>query len=133
MKGTKKDLIHYRMSRAYETLEDARLLAQENRWNSVVNRLYYAAFYAVIALLLHIDQHSSTHSGTQSNFSRYFIKTGLIEKSLGKSYSELFSWRHKGDYGDLFDFDKEKLQPLFEPVENLIKAAEKYLADNPLS
>jgi len=133
MKGTKEDLIKYRINRAHETLEDARILANEGRWNSVINRLYYAAFYAVIALLLHIHKHSSTHSGTMSNFSQYFIKTNLIDKSFGKLYSELFASRHKGDYGDLFDFDEEKLSPFFEPVESLIKAIEKHIADNPES
>lgn len=131
MKGKKEDLIKYRISRAHETLEDARILAEEGRWNSVVNRLYYAAFYAVIALLLHSNKHSSTHSGTISNFNQYFIKTDLIDKSFGKLYSELFSSRQKGDYGDLFDFDEEKLSPFFEPVKNLIEAVENYISENP--
>ena len=130
MKGTKEDLIEYRISRAHETLEDARILPKKGRWNSVINRLYYAAFYAVIALLLFIDKHSSTHSGTMSNFNQYFIKPNLIDKSFGKVYSELFSSRHKGDYGDLFDFDEERLSPFFDPVQNLIQAAEKFVAGN---
>jgi uncharacterized protein (UPF0332 family) len=52
MTGTKKDLINYRLERAKETLEDAKLLAEKQRWNSAINRLYYAAYYAIIALLL---------------------------------------------------------------------------------
>ena len=46
-----KDLVLYRMARAQETLEDARILANAGRWNVCVNRLYYACFYAVSALL----------------------------------------------------------------------------------
>lgn len=46
-----KDLVLYRMSRARETLEDARILANAGRWNACVNRLYYSCFYAVFALL----------------------------------------------------------------------------------
>lgn len=45
-------LVLYRMSRANEALEDARILAREERWNACVNRLYYACFYAVSALLV---------------------------------------------------------------------------------
>ena len=44
MTGTKKDLIYYRLARARETLEDAKLLAEKQRWNSAINRLYYAAY-----------------------------------------------------------------------------------------
>jgi len=37
-----KDLVSYRMARAEETLEDARILASAERWNACVNHLYYA-------------------------------------------------------------------------------------------
>ena len=43
--------IKYRLQRATETLNDARLPAENGRWNSSINRLYYACFYAVSALL----------------------------------------------------------------------------------
>ena len=46
------DLVRYRLQRARQTLEDARILANASRWNPCVNRLYYACFYAVSALLL---------------------------------------------------------------------------------
>lgn len=36
MTGTKKHLINYRLARAKETLEDARLLAEKQRWNSAL-------------------------------------------------------------------------------------------------
>lgn len=42
MTGTK--LIYYRLARARETQEDAKLLAEKQRWNSAFNRLYYAAY-----------------------------------------------------------------------------------------
>lgn len=50
MSGTKEDLIKYRIIRAKDTLDDAHILADKEKWNSAINRLYYAAYYAVIAL-----------------------------------------------------------------------------------
>ncbi len=120
MKGSKEDLIKYRLQRAKDTYEDAQILAERQKWNSTVNRLYYSAFYAVMALLLHSDLSPTTHNGTQSNFSEHFIKTGRIPIKFGKSYSQLFAWRLKGDYDDLFDFEEEKVLPYFEPVKQLI-------------
>ena len=38
-------------SRAKDTLDDARILAEKHKWNSTINRLYYASYYAVMALL----------------------------------------------------------------------------------
>ena len=104
MTGTTKDLINYRLERAKETLEDAKLLSEKQRWNSAINRLYYAAYYAVIALLLKENITSTTHNGAKTKFSEHFIKTGLYPTEFGRIYSQLFTWRQKGDYADLFDF-----------------------------
>jgi len=43
---------------------------------------------------------------------------------LGKIYSQLFIWRQKGDYDDLFDFDQEKVFPYFDPTQKLIESAD---------
>jgi len=127
MKGSKKDLINYRVARAKDTLDDANILAEKQKWNSTINRLYYAAYYAVMALLLHSDLKPTTHNGAKSNFSQYFIKNGIIPTEYGKIYSQLFTWRQKGDYDDLFDFTQEKVIPYFIPVKDLIKLIEKKL------
>jgi uncharacterized protein (UPF0332 family) len=124
MNGTKKDIVNYRLARAYETLDDANILSERGKWNSTINRLYSSAYYAEMALLLHPNLKPSTHSGTKSVFSQYFIKTEKIEKSYGKIYSQLFTWRQKGDYDDLFDFTEEKATPYFKPVTELISIIE---------
>jgi uncharacterized protein (UPF0332 family) len=129
MSGTKEELIKYRITRAKDTLDDAQILADKGKWNSAINRLYYAAYYAVIALLLDVDLKPTTHNGAKSNFSKYFVKTGKISKELGKIFSQLFTWRQKGDYDDLFDFQKEKVLPYFEPVKKLISEVERLIAE----
>ena len=127
MKGTKEDLIKYRLSRAKDTFEDAQILAERNKWNSTINRLYYSAYYAVMAVLLDSALKPTTHNGAKSCFSEYFILTNKIPKEFGKIYSQLFTWRQKGDYDDMFDFDKEKVMPYFAPVRELIEIIEKIL------
>lgn len=114
----------YRIERAWETLDDAEILAHEEKWNSCINRLYYAAFYAINALLLHHGQKPTTHAGIKLNFSQNFIKTNKIPKTYGKIFSQLSSWRQKGDYGDLIQFTKENALPYFTPIEELIKLIE---------
>lgn len=129
MTGTKKNLINYRYSRALDTFDDARILAENKKWNSTINRLYYSAYYAVTALLLKSDINPTTHNGAKTNFSQHFIKTKKISSELGKIYSQLFTWRQKGDYDDLFDFTEKLVLPYFEPVEKLIKEIEKILKE----
>jgi uncharacterized protein (UPF0332 family) len=129
MTGTKADLIRYRIERARDTLDDASILAERGKWNSAINRLYYAAYYAVLALLLHSNLRPSTHNGVKTMLSENFIKTGILPAEHGKLYSQLFTWRQKGDYDDLFDFDQEKVLPYFEPVAGLIELVENVIRD----
>jgi len=45
-----KTLIRYRLSQAEESLEDARILMEAGRTpRSIINRCYYAMFYAALA------------------------------------------------------------------------------------
>jgi len=127
MKGTKGDLINYRISRAKETFDDVKILVNNERWNSAINRLYYSAYYAVTALLMKYDLKPITHNGVKMAFSEHFIKNDKISKEYGKLYSQLFTWRQKGDYDDLYDFDKDKVLPYIEQVKNFIEIIENML------
>ena len=129
MKDSRKDLIKYRLARAKETYEDAQILADNNKWNSTINRLYYAAYYAISALLLNENITTKSHPGTKQAFSNYFIKEGIIPKEYGKMFSQLFTWRQKGDYDDLFDFNREKVLPYFEPVKTLIEIIDQKITE----
>ena len=96
------------------------MLADNGFWNSAVNRLYYSVFYAVSALLVFHDIQTKKHSSVKSQFSLHFIKTGVFDKKYGQLLSELFDWRQKGDYENIFDYDQESVQPLFIPVKEML-------------
>ena len=49
--NSKNALIAYRIQRAYETLKEAEVMKRENFYNAAINRLYYACYYATVALL----------------------------------------------------------------------------------
>ena len=121
MKRSKEDLISYRIQRAYESLEEANILAQSNHWNTVVSRLYYACFYIVNALFSKHDLIATTHSGIKSEFHKLFIKSGTFDKSIGKLYSELFDKRKEGDYQDFYSFEKDDIEPLIDLTKRFIK------------
>lgn len=122
------DYIKYRFHRSEESLEEAMILAENGRWNAVINRLYYSCFYAVIALLLSNDIETQSHDGARTQFGLHFIKTGKIDKRHGKLFTKLFDYRQKGDYGDLFDFDEKIAKPLMEPVREFIGEIKKYIS-----
>jgi uncharacterized protein (UPF0332 family) len=68
MKPEMTSLIHYRLDRANESIEEAKLLLENGHLHSSVNRLYYACFYAVSGLLLAEGLSSAKHSGTMALF-----------------------------------------------------------------
>ena len=81
----KKALIRYRMKRARSTLRASQLLyKQGGDPASIVNRAYYAMFYAALALLVTIGQESSKHQGVLSLFDQHFIKAKILPKEMGK-------------------------------------------------
>ncbi len=122
-----QDYISYRLKRADEAYDEALFLVQKKRWNTIVNRLYYACFYAVIALLLKNNIKVNTHRGTLNQFSLHFIKTNKIDIEFGTLYSQLFDFRQKGDYGDMFDFTEEQVSPLIDHVSHFLKEIKKHI------
>lgn len=124
---SKEDLLKYRLERAKESLEEAAILSETNHWNTVANRLYYASFYAVTALLIKFDFNSASHSGTKTLLNREFIKTGRLDKKYGKLYNDLFNKRQEGDYEDFQFFDADTIRPLITKVEKFILEVEKLL------
>lgn len=116
MADTSKDYIAYRVSKSDEIFADAKLLAENNRWNSCVNRLYYSAYYLVSALLYKRQIKAVTHNGVRTEFFQHFVKTEIASKDLGKLYTNLFGWRQESDYADFIDFEKETVQPLINSV-----------------
>lgn len=122
MSGFKKeDYIKYRLAKADETLKAARVLSHNKLWNSMVNRLYYACFYAVSALLLQNEITAKSHAGTKTQFFSNFVKTEKISKELGKLYSDLFDARQRGDYSDFYDFEEGTAHLLYDGSIDLIK------------
>ena len=77
MNTTQDEYIKYRFERAWKTFEDAKSLANLKSWNSSVNRLYYASFYAVLALFSKHNINSHTHSGAKTQLSLHFVKAGI--------------------------------------------------------
>lgn len=123
MKPSERDnFAKYRMEKSLETLQAAELLVQNGNWNSAINRLYYAAYYAISSLLVKSGIETKTHAGVKTQFLLHFVKAGKIDISMGKLYGDLFDWRQKGDYGDFFDFTEEDVAPLLKPVKQLIEA-----------
>jgi len=122
-----EDYVGYRLNRAKETILEVETLIQNEFWNTAINRLYYACFYAVGALLVKNGIETSSHSGCRQKFGQHFVQTGKISKDFARLYTDLFEKRQKGDYNDFFDFDGDTVRHLFEPSKLFIAKIEELL------
>lgn len=123
----KEHLIAYRISKAKETVQEINILIENELWNTAINRLYYACYYAVIALLVKYDLQAQTHAGVRKMFGLHFVKSGLIPKESGKFYSDIFDLRQTGDYDDYIDFSRSDVSDLLKPADEFIHEIEKLL------
>ena len=115
------ELVKYRLQRARETLADARILADASRWNPCVNRLYYACFYAVSALLIQEGLSSTKHTGLRSLFNRHFVKTNKVPKDKARIFNDLFERRQEGDYVDFVNFEESQVLPWLPEAEAFVQ------------
>ena len=93
-----EDYIKYRLERARETIEEVQTHIKNKYWNTAINRMYYASFYAIEALLAKHKIDVTSHSGVRQKFGEHFVKTGKFDNRLAKHFTELF--------------DKRQLKPL---------------------
>lgn len=124
----KQALIQYRLDRAHEALADARLIFEQNGSAAgVVNRAYYAMFYATLALLLTIDKGSSKHQGVIALFDEFFMKPKILPIELGKMLHRVFDLRQTGDYRDLLIITREQAGDVLNIATQFVKAIEEKL------
>jgi uncharacterized protein (UPF0332 family) len=116
----RQSLVKYRIEKAGNTLIEASDNANMNHWTLAANRLYYAAYYASSALLIHNAIVTKTHEGTIGMIGQHFVAKGIISKDDAKLLARLQNMRKTGDYDDFIEWHEEEVKPLFEKVENYI-------------
>ncbi|RLD21880.1 MAG: DNA-binding protein [Bacteroidetes bacterium] len=129
MNSSDKDkLVAHRIEKAKSTLHEINLLVDNQLWNTAINRLYYACYYAVTALLAQRDIDAQTHRGVRQMFGLHFIKSKLLSNDVGRFYSDIFDKRQSGDYDDFVEFTRDDVVSLIAPATKLIQQIEKQMA-----
>jgi len=124
-------LIDYRMKEACDALEEATILLQRKKARGALNRVYYAMFYAVLALLASRQLSASKHSGAIALFHREFVKKGIIPVEVAKFLDIAYDLRNKSDYRDFVEPELERIEELCEAAAKFIGAVETRLRTEP--
>ena len=122
-------LVQMQLEKAHKNFDQIKLLSQAGYWDNVANRLYYALFHAVSALLICDGYKVGSHRGAVSTFGQYYVATGIFSIEDGKHYSRLQGLREKSDYNCAYDVTKEEIEPKIEPTRILIEKIEKRIEE----
>jgi len=123
----KGELIRYRLQEAKDTIEDVKLLIDNDRLRASVNRIYYGMFYSLLALGIAYDYETSKHQQLIGWFNKNFIHEGLIDSKFGRIINKASNRRTKGDYESFVEFEKEIVIEMFEEMKEFILEIERYL------
>lgn len=109
------------LERAEELIEVAEYLHTGGYFESVANRIYYAEYTAVCALLHSKDLQAKTHKGAHALFSEHYFKTGILPSHLLTYYTNALSKRQDADYTFLYIVTEEEASKLIEEGKEFLQ------------
>jgi len=119
---SKEEFVKFWIKKSDESLSAAEDELKAGRLSFTVNRIYYACFYIVSALLLQKGLKFKKHSGVKASLHRNLIKRGLIDEKEGRFYNKLFEARQRGDYIEFVHFEKEQVEEWLQQANEFVKA-----------
>lgn len=117
----RRSLVKLWVEKAEDALASAELELNEGHTNFAVNRLYYACFYAVTALLMQDGKQFARHSAVKAEFVRTYVKSERIDAKWNKFYQKLFDDRQEGDYIPTVTFDVSDVSARLQEVYEFVK------------
>lgn len=108
----------HRLIDQFPILENAKL------WDTLANRVYYAVFHAITALLIKNGLHAASHQGVSVLFSKHFVKEGLIDVEYGSFFARLENMREKSDYTCLFETTEDEVLPMIPKAKDMVSIIE---------
>ncbi len=128
---SREEYVNLKMEKARECLKAASLMLQGEYYSFAINRIYYAVFYAVSALVYTRKLYPKSHTGMKTLFNKEFILTGLIKHDYEKFYSAIFAKRFEADYADSFFIDLSGVEEYYNEAENFVSLIEQLLNNIP--
>ena len=118
----------YRLNKAKETLETARMIFNEGKdFTSANNRAYYAIFYAIRAVLAMEEVDFKRHKDVLAYFNKEYVNKGIFPKMIGRKISQAQRIREDSDYDDDYEPSLEKTEQQINTAQELIGLVENYV------
>ena len=125
----RKIMVGLELEKADATFAEYVGLTEKGYWNTLANRLYYALFHAVSALLISDGREVGSHKGAAIRFHQYYVRQGLFSEDEGSFYSQMETLREKSDYNCFFNVSEHEICSRIEPTRQFIEKIKQYIAD----
>lgn len=120
-------LSNYRLEKARQDLETARINFEHGMLTQSINRSYYAAFHALRALLAYDSYDSKRHSSILGYFNKNYIANDKIEQEYYKIIASAFDIRVRCDYQDFYIISKDVTKKQLKEAEKFVDMIERYI------
>ena len=127
MDERQKNLSKYRIAEAEDSLKVAAHCLKEGLYKDSINRSYYAAFYAVKAILALSTVDFKRHKDVMGYFNKEYVAKEIFPREIGRKLGTLQRVREKSDYDDFYIATREKAEEQFQTAELVIGEVKKYL------
>jgi len=128
LKQEERDImVSLELEKADSTFAEHEGLTEKGYWNTLANRLYYALFHAVSAMLICDGHEVGSHKGAAIRFHQYYVRTGIFTDDEGAFYSQMETLREKADYNCFFKVSETDVRARIEPTRALIEKIRKYI------
>lgn len=126
-KKTSREFALYRLERAKEEYETAKLLYRENKLLAANNRAYYSIFYAIRVVLAMEKVDFKRHKDVLAYFNQNYVKTEIFPRQMGRKIIMASKVREDSDYDEKYTPSSEITFLQIETAKELIELVEKHL------
>ena len=127
MDERQKDLSNYRITEADDSLKVAAHCLKEGLYKDSINRSYYAAFYAVKAVLALSTVDFKRHKDVMGYFNKEYVAKEVFPREIGRKLGTLQRVREKSDYDDFYIATREEAEEQIETGKQLLELIEEYI------
>jgi len=120
-------LINFRLEQATESLNEARLLVQQDMRLGAMDRIYFTMFYCACALLASKEFGPSRDGNVAAKFHREFVKSGLIPQEIGDRFKRATQLYQEADLGSKPPPDSDRLQELLVDADSFLTTTKLFL------
>jgi uncharacterized protein (UPF0332 family) len=114
------------LTKAEESLQAAKLLADNQLYDFSVSRSYYSMFYLAQIFLLSKDLSFSSHAAVISAFGREFVKSGDIPSLFHRYLIDAAKARTDGDYSTEIRLSQDDANLQMQRTEEFLEITKQY-------